>query len=255
MHRDEFVQQLWLDYVHAHPDIGALRLWPLSSSAEYLTLVTLNYGPFSAHNLMGQLSHMGYQSIAHYAMADKGLLIYLLAPNDGGSCLILAELQLGTLCKMPRDALAHLVMQSHPQDCKGHNLLCRGRPWPMPTWTLYLQLQQAHPLAAWIAVMGPRLHHAGFDCTVLGNCLGTLDGQLAKIGMPGLKEAHNGVFSLSPLVEHCFYPAMPQRVVFSDGDEHRLCLGGLALTQKQLEAGEERIAQILLPSHARCEVA
>ena len=255
MQRDEFVQQLWLDYVHAHPDIGALRLWPLSSNAEYLTLVTLNYGAFSALNLNSRLAHMGYRHIAHYAMADKGLLIYLLAPSDGGSWLILAELQLGTLSKLLREALTQLVMQSHPQDCKGHNLLCRGRPWPMPSWALYQQLQQAHPLAAWIAVMGPRLHHAGYDCAALGNCLATLDSQLNKTGMPGLKEDQNGVFSLSPLIEHCFYPATPQRVVFSEGDEHRLCLGGLALTQKQVEAGKERIAEILLPAHTRCEIA
>lgn len=145
MQRQEFVQQLWLDYVHTHPGIGALRLWPLSAKAEYLTLVTLNYGPFAAPTLSGNLAHMGYRAIGHYAMADKGLLVHLLAPSDGSSWLVLAELQLGTLSKAPREAIEALVKQSHPQDCKGHNLLSRGRPWPMPSWTLYQQLHLAHP--------------------------------------------------------------------------------------------------------------
>ncbi|RBI69255.1 DUF1338 domain-containing protein [Vreelandella sulfidaeris] len=255
MQRQEFVQQLWLDYVHTHPDIGALRLWPLSTAAEYLTLVTLNYGPFSATALNGNLAHMGYRSMGHYAMADKGLLVHLLAPSDGSSWLVLAELQIGTLSKAPREAIEGLVQQSHPQDCKGHNLLCRGRPWPMPSWALYQQLQHAHPLAAWLAVMGPRLHHVGYDCGQLGDCLADLDHRLEEVGMPCLQGHQNGVFTVSSLLDHRFYPSTPQKTVFADGDEHRLCFGGLALVQKQFEDNQERIAEVLLPQHTRCEMA
>ena len=141
--RQEFLQQLWLDYIHNHPDIGALRLWPISTSAEYLTLVTLNHGPFATSALSAPLARMGYRSVGHYAMADKGLLIHLLAPNDDSSWLVLAELQVGALSRTPREALTALIQQSHPADCKGHNLLCRGRPWPMPSWALYQQLYTA----------------------------------------------------------------------------------------------------------------
>lgn len=255
MQRQEFVQQLWLDYVHTHPGIGALRLWPLSTAAEYLTLVTLNHGPFSATALSGNLAHMGYRAVGHYAMADKGLLVHLLAPSDGGSWLVLAELQIGTLSKAPREAIEGLVRQSHPQDCKGHNLLCRGRPWPMPSWALYQQLQQAHPLAAWLAVMGPRLHHAGFDCGQLGESLECLDQRLYEVGMRSLQGQQNGVFTVSSLLEHRFYPTTPQKAVFAEGDEHRLCLGGLALVQKQIAHNNERLADVLLPAHTRCEMA
>ena len=255
MQREEFVQQLWLDYVHTHPDIGGLRLWPLHPAAEYLTLVTLNYGPFAMHALSLPLSRMGYRSVGHYAMADKGLLIHLMAPSDDSSWLVLAELQIGTLSKVPREALTSLVHQSHPADCKGHNLLCRGRPWPMPSWELYQQLQNAHPLAAWLAVMGPRLHHAGFDCYRMHASIDTLSEQLENAGMPPLSGQQNGVFSVSNLLEHRFYPATPQKMVFCDGDEHRLCLGGLALTQKQVNDAHERVAEILLPFHTRCEMA
>ncbi|PCF97522.1 DUF1338 domain-containing protein [Vreelandella nigrificans] len=255
MQREEFIQQLWLDYMHTHPDLGALRLWPLNAPAEYLTLVTLNHGPFSANALGVKLAHMGYRSAGHYAMADKGLLIYLLAPSDHGSWLVLAELQLGTLSKLPREALSGLVSKSHPEDCKGHNLLCRGRPWPMPSWALYQQLQAAHPLAAWLSVMGPRLHHAGFDCAALGSPLETLDTQLTTSGMPSIESQQNGVFPVSSLLHHRFYPSMSQKIAFSNGDEHRLCLGGLALTQKRLDDDHERIAEMLLPYHTRCEMA
>lgn len=255
MQREEFEQQLWLDYIHTHPDLGALRLWPPNSVAEYVTLVTLNYGPFTANTLSMKLAHMGYRHVGHYAMADKGLLIHVLAPAGKGSWLVLAELQIGTLAKAPREALTELVLQTHPEDCKGHNLLSRGRPWPMPSWALYQQLQAAHPLAAWLAVMGPRMHHAGFDCLALGHSLETLNAQLETAGMPSLAGQQNGVFSISPLLECRFYPAMSQKTIFSDGDEHRLCLGGLALAQKQLGDGQERIAEILLPSHTRCEKA
>lgn len=255
MQRQEFIQQLWLDYIHTHPDLGALRLWPFNASAEYLTLVTLNHGPFTAHTLGAKLAHLGYRDVGHYAMADKGLLVHLFAPGDNGSWLVLAELQMGTLPKLPREALTKLVMQSHPADCKGQNLLCRGRPWPMPSWELYQLLATAHPLAAWLAVMGPRLHHAGFDCSSLGEALESIGNQLETAGMTSLPEQENGVFTVSPLLEHRFYLAMPQKTAFSDGDEHRLCLGGLALTQKHVGNDHERIAEILLPFHTRCEMA
>lgn len=125
----------------------------------------------------------------------------------------------------------------------------------MPSWALYQQLQNAHPLAAWLSVMGPRLHHAGFDCYRINESIDTISKQLENAGMPSLSGQQNGVFSVSTLLEHRFYPATPQKVVFSDGDEHRLCLGGLALTQKQLSDDHERVAEILLPFHARCEMA
>ncbi|RUR27292.1 DUF1338 domain-containing protein [Vreelandella andesensis] len=255
MQREEFVQQLWLDYVHTHPDLGGLRLWPLSTSAEYLALVTLNHGPFAASKLNVTLARMGYRSVGYYAMADKGLLVYLLAPNDNSSWLVLAELQLGTLSKAPREALTQLISQSHPADCKGQNLLCRGRPWPMPSWALYQQLLQAHPLAAWLAVMGPRLHHAGFDCSTIGESIDTLHSHLEGCGMISFESQQNDIFSVSPLIKHRFYPAMPQKTVFNLGDEHRLCLGGLALVQKHVGDDHERIAEILLPFHTRCEMA
>lgn len=255
MHREEFIQQLWLDYVHTHPDFGALRLWPLSTPADYLTLVTLNHGPFSAQALSPALAHMGYRHIGHYAMADKGLLIYLLAPADGGSWLVLAELQTGTLSKPLREALLDLVQQTHSADTKGQNLLCRGRPWPMPSWAFYQRLDAAHPLAAWLAVMGPRLHHAGFDCEQLGNTLDALDEQLLQSGLSHMAYQQNGVFGVSNLLEHRFYPATPQKMIFSQGDEHRLCLGGLAIVQKHLGSNHERVAELLLPLHARCEMA
>ncbi|NGO88092.1 DUF1338 domain-containing protein [Halomonas sp. 141] len=255
MQREEFLQQLWLDYIHNHPDIGALRLWPISTSAEYLTLVTLNHGPFATSALSAPLARMGYRSVGHYAMADKGLLIHLLAPNDDSSWLVLAELQVGALSRTPREALTALIQQSHPADCKGHNLLCRGRPWPMPSWALYQQLYTAHPLAAWLAVMGPRLHHAGFDCATLDASLDALGLQLEHVGLHALDSQQNGVFSVSSLLDHRFYPAMPQKIVFSEGDEHRLCLGGLSLTQRHVEDDHKRLAEILLPFHTRCEMA
>ncbi|QPL47938.1 DUF1338 family protein [Halomonas sp. A40-4] len=255
MHREEFIQQLWLDYIHTHPDIGALRLWPLSTPADYLTLVTLNHGGFSAQALSPSLAHMGYRHIGHYAMADKGLLIHLLAPAEGGSCLVLVELQTGTLSKSLREALLGLVQQTHPQDSKGQNLLCRGRPWPMPAWALYQKLHDEHPLAAWLAVMGPRLHHVGFDCEQLGSSMEAIDRQLLQSGLTHMVDQQNGVFSVSNLLVHRFYPATPQKMIFDQGDEHRLCLGGLAIVQRHLESNHERIAELLLPVHARCEIA
>ena len=125
----------------------------------------------------------------------------------------------------------------------------------MPSWALYQQLQQAHPLAAWLAVMGPRLHHAGFDCAGLGEPLEVLDQKLNGVGMPSINGEQNGVFTVSSLLNHRFYPTTPQRIVFGDGDEHRLCLGGLALVQKRVEDDHERVAEVLLPHHTRCEMA
>lgn len=253
MQREEFEQQLWLDYIHTHPELGGLALWH-GTRADYLTLVTLDIGPFSAVELTRKLHRMGYSPSAQYAMADKGLMIHLLRADDS-STLVLVELKLGTLCRAPREALKALVDQCHPQDCRGHNLLCRGRPWPMPSWSLYCTLEEEHPLAAWLSVMGPRVHHAGFDCRTLGEPIGVLDQALEGAGMPGHRHRYNGVFSVSKALEHRFYPAMPQRVAFSHGDQHRLCLGGLALAEPGGAASTMALCDELLPAHARCEMA
>ncbi|MCE8002089.1 DUF1338 family protein [Billgrantia ethanolica] len=254
MQREEFLQQLWLDYIHHHPDVGMLRLWPTDAPVEYLTLLTLSQPPFSTQDLLPTLGHLGYRPVHRYAMADRGLLVCLLAPPEDGTWLVLAELQLGTLSREPREKLTELVSQTHPQDTRGKNLLCRGRPWAMPNWNDYLKLQDAHPLAAWIAVMGPSVHHAGFDCERLGSRFELLDNALAAAGLEGSEERQHGIFPVSPLLEYRFYPTCSQRLAFAEGDEHRICLGGLALMQKRLSGDHERAVELLLPHHTRCEI-
>lgn len=257
MHRKEFIQQLWLDYIHAHPDLGALTLWPNAEQAEYMALLTLNVGEFSARTLSPFLAQMGYQLVSRYAMADKGLLIHLWSPQDNGSWLIVAELQIGTLPKGPREELTRLIYQPGVTDdntAKGVTLFCHGRPWPMPTWSLHEELLETHPLAAWLATMGPRLHHAGFNCHTLGQPLHDIDQQLNECGMARACVDQNGIFPVSSLLEHRFYPTNAQKMVFAEGDEHRVSFGGLALVQKRVEDNHEPIACQLLPHHTRCEV-
>jgi hypothetical protein len=252
---EAFLQELWLDYVHTHPDIAALRLWPTGTPPAYFTLLTLNHGAYGTSYLAPAMTRLGYATVAHYAMADKGLLITLLAPEHGGSWLVLAELQTGTLCKAPRDALIGLMNQAPAAENETHACFYKGRPWPMPTWRLYQMLHEAHPLAAWLSIMGPRLHHAGFDCQSLGISLSTLDEQLREAGMMGGDSLQHGVFPVSKLLNHRFYLTTAQKTVFAEGDEHRLCLGGLALVQKHVSDGHEHVAELLLPHHTRCEMA
>lgn len=254
MQREEFVQQLWLDYVHRHPDIGGLRLWPVEAPAEYLALLTVNYGPFAMEALLPSLMHLGYRPRHRHAMADRGLLISLLSPPDEGPWLVLGELQLSTLSRHPREHLEALITQAPKEDQRGQNLLCRARPWPMPDWTTYRRLHQAHPLAGLLAVNGPRLHHAGFDCQRLGREILDLDRELQQFGLSGNPDRHHGVFPISPLLEFRFYPTCSQRLPFADGDEHRIELGGLALVQKEVSANQERAVELLLPHHTRCEI-
>ncbi|QFT85023.1 hypothetical protein FIU88_08540 [Halomonas sp. THAF12] len=254
MQREEFIQQLWLDYVHQHPDLGGLRLWPVETPPEYLTLLTLNHGPWAMEALLPTLVRFGYRPLQRYAMADRGLLATLLAAPDDGAWLVLAELQLGTLSRPPREALQQLVSQAHAADTRGQNLLCRGRPWPMPDWATFQALTAAHPLAGWLAAMGPRLHHPGFDCARLGQSLDQLDGALAQSGIDGSADRHQGILPVSPLLDYRFYPGPARRLIFAEGDEHRVTAGGLALVQKQVSANQERCAELLLPHHTRCEL-
>lgn len=253
MQRNEFIQQCWLDYIHSHPDLGALTLTPRAEDAEYMTLMTLNADQFSARAISPALDSMGYQLVARYAMADKGLLIHLWSPQNSGCWLIIAELQLGTLPKRPREALTRLIHEGAPP-ANNVELFCHGRPWPMPSWALHEKLLETHPLAAWLATMGPRLHHAGFNCQVLGQPLQAIDQQLGECGMARACAEQNGIFPVSSLLEHRFYPANAQKMVFADGDEHRVAFGGLALVQKRLEDNNDPIACQLLPYHTRCEV-
>lgn len=254
MQRQEFLQQLWLDYIHRHPELGALRIWPIDSTPEYLALLTLNHGSFSAAALLPTLQRFGYRPIERYAMADRGLLVTLLAPDDDGAWLILSELQLNSLPRPACDTLKQLANDTLLQDSRGQNLLCRGRPWPMPSWEVYKHLAAAHPLAAWLAVMGPRLHHAGFDSQRLGDDLLILDQRLAQAGLSGCADRHNGIFPVSTLLDYRFYPTCARLLPFADGDEHRITLSGLSLVQQHLPGPLGRTAGLLLPQHARCEL-
>ncbi|WP_136067649.1 VOC family protein [Modicisalibacter radicis] len=255
MQREEFLQQLWLDYVHLHPDLGALDFAPSVENAEYLVAVTLNHGPFAAEALLPPLRHFGYRCAGRFAMADRGVLVTLLSPAMPGPWLVLCELQSGTLTREPRRQLQALVNQTPRCDTRGQNLLCRGRPWPMPDWATYQQLRQAHPLAAWLAALGPRLHHAGFDCNGLGQPLEALDQRLQRAGLIGSSDRQSGVFPVAPLLDYRFYPACTRRLAFADGDEQRIALGGIALVRKCLSNNHERAAELLLPEHTRCEIA
>jgi hypothetical protein len=256
MQREEFIQQLWLDYVHQHPDIGGLRLWPVDAPAEYLALLTLNHGVYAMDRLLPILTRLDYRLVHRHAMADRGLLVSLLAPPpDNGAWLLLAELQLGALSRRPRDTLKTLVSHVASETLHGQNILCRGRPWPMPDWSTYQSLHLAHPLAGWLAVMGPRLHHVGFDCEQLGCDIGILDQQLVQAGLEGHGDRHHGIFPISPLLDFRFYPTHSRRMAFAQGDEHRIELGGLALVQKQVSVNQERTSELLLPHHTRCEMS
>ncbi|MGM0984530.1 MAG: DUF1338 domain-containing protein [Pseudomonadota bacterium] len=255
MQREEFVQQLWLDYIHQHPDVGSLRLWPVEAPAEYLAILTLNHGPWAMEALLPTLARFGYRPHQRYAMADRGLLVTLLTAPDDGAWILLAELQLGTLSRRPREHLHQLVGSADPREARSQALLCHGRPWPMPDWSTYQALHQAHPLAGWLSVMGPRVHHAGFDCQRLGHDITELDVQLKQKGLTGTSDHHHGLFPVSPLLDYRFYATSSRRLAFAEGDEHRVGLGGLSLVQKQVSANQERAAELLLPHHTRCEIS
>lgn len=254
MQRQDFIQRLWLDHVHEHPDIGALRLWPVETPAEYMALLTLSHPRWAMASLVKRLTDMGYIRRQRYAMADRGLLVTLLSPPAPGPWLVLAELQLGTLSRMPRRALE---AQAEAACSTGSmQMLMPGdvRRWPMPDWHTYRRLEASHSLAAWLSLRGPRLHHLGFDCARLGKSLGELDGLLTQQGMSGRDDRHQGFLPISSLLDYRYYGALPRRLAFAGGDEHRIHLGGLSLVQKQIAANQERIAEILMPHHTRCEL-
>ncbi|MGQ7248437.1 DUF1338 domain-containing protein [Halomonas sp. V046] len=249
--QERFVQQLWLDYIHHHPDVGALRLWPVDAPLEFFSLVTVSQSPWNMDSMTAQFIDLGYTDVERYAMADRGLLVTLLAPPNDGAYLILIELQTTRLSRAPRDALVSLIGQG---SATGAPAIGAGRPWPMPDWRTYELLMSAHPLAAWLAIMGPRVHHVGFDCDRLGSPVAQLHASLSDLGL-GQAKSDAGIFPVSALVEHRYYPTCSRRLAFADGDEHRVCLGGLSLVQKQLDTGPERSAALLLPHHTRCEVS
>lgn len=255
MQREEFLQQLWLDYIHLHPELGGKYPWAQGDDAEYLAILTLNIGAFRADALQRSLVRFGYRPTARFAIVDRGLLVTLLAPPDDGAWLLLGEFQTGALMRQSRRQLQALVDQTQPRDYRGQNLLCRGRPWPMPDWATYENLKAEHPLAAWLAIMGPRLHHAGFDCERLGSDLASLDCSMQHAGLLGSIDSLQGIFPVSPLLHYRFYSACAQRLPFAQGDEHRIITGGIALVQKSLSGTQERIAELLLPHHTRCEIA
>ncbi|GED22427.1 DUF1338 domain-containing protein [Halomonas halmophila] len=252
MQRDTLVQALWLDHANRQPDIAELKIWPETIRAEYLTLLTLSQGPWSAKAMMPRLAEHGYRPRYRYAMPERGLLLTLLAtdmPHD--TWLVLAEFQVATLARRPRDLMQRLVDRAAP----GHGSLpIGGRPWPMPAWDEYRLLEQADPLAGWLAIMGTRVHHTGFDCHQLEGSLEAFDRELARLGYVGNADRRHGVFPVSPLLDYRFYQGRPQRLFFAGGDRHDVPLGGLALIQQRVNTNQERGVELLLPQHALCEL-
>mgnify|MGYP003338651377 CR=1 FL=1 len=76
-------------------------------------------------------------------------------------------------------------------------------------------------LAAWLAVMGPRLHHAGFDCATLNASLDSLGLQLEHVGGHVGHGPLDGL--LLPLPERAadrpahHHRTMPRHPQFADG--------------------------------------
>ncbi|WP_299232885.1 DUF1338 family protein [uncultured Halomonas sp.] len=255
MQRAEFIQQLWLDFIHQHPEIGGLRLWPPGASAEYLALLTLNHRHHGMEALLPSLEHFGFRIRHRHAMADRGLLVNLLAPPQEGPWLAVAELQIGTLSRRPRALLEELIDRAPETAHRGPNRLCRGRPWPMPEWQRYQALHQAHPLAAVLAINGPRVHHVGYDCQRLGTSIDDLHRGMEEAGLAGTGDRHHGLFPISPLVDYRFYPSGSRNLPFAEGDEHRVETGGIALVEKSVTTHQERLVELLLPHHTRCELS
>ncbi|NWN82751.1 MAG: DUF1338 domain-containing protein [Halomonas sp.] len=254
MQRAEFIQQLWLDFIHQHPKIGGLRLWAPNAPAEYLALLTLNHSDHGMDALLPSLEHFGYRIRHRHAMADRGLLVNLLSPLQEGPWFAVAELQTGTLPRHARALLENLVDLAPQSAHRGPNRLCRGRPWPMPDWDSYQTLYQAHPLAAALAINGPRLHHVGYDCQRLGTALEDLHRGMEDAGFAGTADRQHGLFPISPLIQYRFYPGGSHPLPFAEGDEHRVETGGVALVQKSVGADQERAVELLLPHHTRCEI-
>ncbi|MCW4151819.1 DUF1338 domain-containing protein [Halomonas sp. 18H] len=246
------IQALWRDYTDRQPDISALDLWSSATMAEYLTLLTPSLGPWSAKSLIPGLAEHGYTPRQRYAMPERGLLLTLLATDmPRQTWLVLAEFQVATLSRQPRDLLQRLIDSA---DGRPETLPVGGRPWSMPTWEDYQALHQADPLAAWLAVMGTRVHHPGFDCDRLDTSMKTLDNQLDQRGYTGHTDRLQGVFPVSPLLDYRFYPGHPQRLCFAHGERREVSLGGLALIQRRVTANRERSVELLLPHHALCEL-
>lgn len=244
-------QQLWLDFIHQHPEVGALRLWPAESPLEYLVLATLSQSPWNMANTLTQLEEHGYRAVSHYALADRGLLVSLLASDRPGPRLIIIELQTTRLSSPARTTLQQLVTAGAPNQ---QPLLGASRPWPIPDWASYQLLQDDHPLAGWLAVMGPRVHHVGYDCTQLGRSLAELDNELQVHGFKPTA-VNEQLLPVSALIEHRYYSACSRRQAFADGDEHRIASGGLQLVHSPPSAGNERVADVLLPPYTWCEIS
>ena len=129
----------------------------------------------------------------------------------------------------------------------------------MPDWRGLERLLEANPLAAWLSVMGPRLHHVGFNAEELGETLEAVCEGMLAYGMAPQTGRHHAVLPINPKLQYHYYPAHAQRMVFADGDEHMVVLGGIALlatapvtTQQE---GKQRPAEQLLPEHTLCQLS
>ncbi|WP_417329013.1 DUF1338 domain-containing protein [Halomonas cupida] len=244
-------QQLWLDFIHQHPEIGALRLWPVDTPLEYLVLATISQSPWSMAATLSRLAERGYRPTRHYALADRGLLVTLLAGDIHSPRLIVIELQTTRLSSPARAALQQLTSG---ESSGSRTELGACRPWPMPDWATYQLLRNEHPLAGWLAAMGPRVHHVGYDCTQIGKSLAQLDSEMQEHGFMPASEVDE-MLPVSPLIEHRYYPNCSRRLAFADGDEHRITAGAIQLVRQAPGAGRERTADVLLPPYAWCEMS
>ncbi len=255
MQREEFIQQLWLDFIHQYPEIGGLRLWPLDAPVEYLALLTLNHRHHGMDALLPALERFGYRIRHRHAMADRGLLVNLLAPPGDGPWLAVAELQMGTLARRP-GGCSRSWSTRHPRlPIVAPTACAGGGPGRCPTGKTTRPCIRLIPWPPCSPSTGHACTMSATTCQHLEASLDDLHRGMEEAGFAGTADRHHGLFPISPLVDYRFYPSGSRRLPFAEGDEHRVETGGIALVQKSVSAHQERVVELLLPHHTRCELS
>lgn len=224
MQVQEFFSRLFVDYVGVTP--RAQRIHDLvvdqfgAVKNDHVAFRTVASETFGLQRLEAPFLNWGYRRDRPYHFPHKHLRAYGYIPDDDSLPLVfLSELVLDEMPPFVRSWFQQALAQAAHQTAPLPQLLLGVRPWEMPTFADYQELNRSSPYAAWLSAWGFRANHFTIAVHALPARPGlkTLVDTLLGQGIPMNTEGGLIQGTRADCLEQASTLAEPRQVQFKDG--------------------------------------
>ncbi len=164
MQINQFIQQLWFDYLHVTPQAQVIsKAFEMAGESlinDHVAIRTFDLAPMDIAMLEQHILNMGYTHFAPYEYDASHLKAWsYLPPEEGLPKIFFSELITEQLSYKSQQIIHRLVGEIPLEVIKRPQVFWAGRLWSMPTWQEYQLLLEESEYAAWLSVMGLRANH------------------------------------------------------------------------------------------------